>query len=112
MKDESGKIKDEQGKILSPIVIWKKIGQTPLEALEMERERRSISRDVPMTYAGRLDPLAEGALIILTGDACRSKEHYLSLDKTYTIEVLLGVSTDSGDVLGMPCAKEKITLSS
>ncbi len=82
-------------------VIWKKVGQTPLQALEELRIRESIDADVPMTYAGRLDPLAEGKLIVLIGEECKQKEKYLELDKEYEFEVLFGVSTDTGDVMGV-----------
>ncbi len=55
-----------------------------------------------MTYAGRLDPMASGKLLVLLGDECRRRDKYLGLDKEYEIEVLLDLSTDTGDVLGMP----------
>ena len=47
--------------------------------------------------------MAEGILIILEGEECREdiKQNFLSLDKVYEYEVLLGVSTDSYDLLGM-----------
>ncbi len=82
-------------------VIWKKVGQTPLQALEELREREGIADDVPMTYAGRLDPLAEGKLIVLIGEECKQKDEYLGLDKEYEFEVLFGVSSDTGDVMGV-----------
>ncbi|HTK33531.1 MAG TPA: hypothetical protein VL335_03240 [Candidatus Paceibacterota bacterium] len=78
----------------------KPLGLTPLEALEHLRREKGIGADVPMTYAGRLDPMAEGLLLILVGDECKIKDQYLGLDKEYEIEVLLGVSSDTGDVLG------------
>ncbi len=53
-----------------------------------------------MTYAGRLDPLAEGVLIVLYGDECKNKEKYLKLDKEYEVDVLFGFTTDTYDVLG------------
>lgn len=55
-----------------------------------------------MTYAGRLDPAAEGVLVILAGDECKNKLAYTDLPKTYVAEILLGASTDSYDLLGMP----------
>lgn len=82
-------------------VIWKRVGQTPLQALEELREQEGIAKDVPMTYAGRLDPLAEGKLLVLIGEECKQKQKYLGLDKEYEFEVLLGTSTDTGDVLGI-----------
>jgi tRNA pseudouridine55 synthase len=80
---------------------YKNLGETPLECLERVRIEYGIASDVPMTYAGRLDPLAEGELIILVGDECRNKEKYLGFDKEYEVDVLFGISTDTHDVLGM-----------
>lgn len=82
------------------IKVYKQIGETPLEALERVRTKQGISKDIPMTYAGRLDPMAEGVLLILVGEECKNKEHYLSFDKEYEVEVLFGFSTDTGDLLG------------
>jgi tRNA pseudouridine(55) synthase len=82
-------------------IINKKIGETPLECLERVRLEQEIAADVPMTYAGRLDPLASGKLLILVGEECKDKEKYLDLDKEYEIEVLFGVGTDTGDALGL-----------
>ncbi len=82
-------------------VIQKEEGKTPLEALEELRREKGLTDDVPMTYAGRLDPMAEGRLLILVGDECKKKEEYLGLDKEYEIEVLLGIGSDTGDVLGV-----------
>ncbi len=83
------------------IIANKLIGETPLEALEKIRIQEEIRADIPMTYAGRLDPMAEGLLIILAGDACKDKEKYTKLDKEYEIEVLFGISTDTYDTLGI-----------
>jgi tRNA pseudouridine55 synthase len=54
-----------------------------------------------LAYAGRLDPMAEGKMLILAGEACKEREKYLGLDKNYIFEVLLGFSSDSGDILGL-----------
>ncbi len=55
-----------------------------------------------MTYAGRLDPAAEGKLLILAGEECKKKPEYNGLSKTYEAEILFGVSTDTYDLLGIP----------
>ncbi len=83
------------------IISNKLIGETPLECLERVRNEEKIGEKVPMTYAGRLDPMADGVLVILLGEECKNKEKYLGLDKEYEVEVLLGVETDTYDVLGM-----------
>jgi tRNA pseudouridine(55) synthase len=84
----------------SLLCVEKKRGETPLEALERVRGLAGIDDSVPMTYAGRLDPLASGLLLLLVGEECKNKERYLGLDKTYEFEVLYGVGTDTGDALG------------
>lgn len=93
-------------KISGSIVLDKMPGETPLECLERFRGAQIAAghlkfTDIPMTYAGRLDPLASGKLFVLWGDECKNKEKYLGLDKEYEVEVLFGVKTDTGDVLGL-----------
>lgn len=81
-------------------LVNKKEGETPLESLEVFRIKNKIPLDIPMTYAGRLDPLASGLLIILSGEECKNKEKYLNLDKEYEFSVLFGFKTDTYDILG------------
>lgn len=83
-------------------LINKTAGETPLEAIERFRSSDASLSNVPLTYAGRLDPLAEGVLLVLSGDDCKQKDKYLGLDKEYEVEMLLGIQTDSHDLLGMP----------
>ena len=83
------------------IVLYKKEGETPLECINRAKEEGVIPKEEKATYAGRLDPMAEGLLIILTGESVHKKEEYLKLSKEYEVEVLLGVSSDTGDILGV-----------
>jgi tRNA pseudouridine(55) synthase len=83
-------------------MIEKVVGETPLQALERFRASDPSYQDVPMTYAGRLDPMASGMLLILMGDECKQREKYDGLDKIYDFEIVLGASSDSDDVLGIP----------
>ena len=83
-----------------PIILQKKKGETPLECLERYRALHPELAKEKMTYAGRLDPMAEGELLILIGGECKEKEKYLGLDKEYEVDVLFGFKTDTGDVLG------------
>ena len=91
--------------------VHKRWGETPLEALERLRAEEGIAADVPMTYAGRLDPAAEGLLIILTGEECKNKDAYSKLDKTYVAGFLFGVQTDTFDLLGIPVLREGAEIS-
>lgn len=92
-------INKKMNKVLN---IYKKAGETPLEAVDRLRESNPKYRDVKITYAGRLDPLAEGVLILLAGDAVYEKEKYLKMDKEYEAEILFGFETDTYDILGLP----------
>jgi tRNA pseudouridine(55) synthase len=83
------------------ITVEKHLGETPLQALERTRKERGIDAGIPMTYAGRLDPMAEGKLLVLLGDECKRRENYEALDKEYVFEILFGYASDSGDILGM-----------
>lgn len=87
-------------------LVNKKEGETPLECLEVFRIKKKIGKDVPMTYAGRLDPMASGLMILLAGEECKQKEKYLGLDKEYEFEVLFGFATDTYDILGKICARQ------
>ncbi len=82
------------------INLYKKCGQTPLECINELKKNNSLLLNTPITYAGRLDPLAEGVLIALTGKECLNKNNYLSLPKEYELTVLFGFSTDTYDLMG------------
>ena len=89
--------------------IYKPAGMTPLEAVRAFQDKNIQYKDVKMTYAGRLDPLAEGVLLVLVGDELKKQEKYWGLDKEYEADILLGFSTDTYDVLGMPNLKLRQT---
>jgi tRNA pseudouridine(55) synthase len=80
--------------------LFKFLGETPLECLMRFKAENPDYKEVKMTYLGRLDPMAEGLLLVLAGDT-KAKKEYLELDKTYEFEVLWGVRSDSHDILGM-----------
>lgn len=80
--------------------LYKKRGETPLECILRYKKDNPKYKDEKMTYAGRLDPLAEGLFLVLVGEECKNKEKYLKLDKTYEVDVLFGFATDTYDVLG------------
>ncbi len=95
------------------IKLKKNIGETPLEALERVRKENGIDMSIPMTYAGRLDPMAEGVLLVLVGEECKNKDKYLGLDKEYEVEILFGFATDTYDTLGkVRLASQKLKVES
>ncbi len=82
-------------------VLYKKLGETPLECVERYRSDKLELAGTPLTYAGRLDPLAEGVLIALSGEGVAQKSDFLKLSKTYECKILWGFHTDSLDILGV-----------
>lgn len=81
--------------------IYKPVGLTPLQALDQLRLKQPEYAKEKLTYAGRLDPLAEGVILVAVGEEVHKKERYTKLDKTYEFELLYGFSTDTHDVMGL-----------
>lgn len=82
------------------ITLHKEAGETPLECLERYRALNPELKDVALSYLGRLDPMAEGVLLVAVGEENKNREKYLGLDKEYEFEVLYGFKTDTYDLLG------------
>lgn len=82
--------------------LYKPRGETPLQTLEAFQKSRPEYAEEKMTYAGRLDPMAEGVLVALVGDETKNREAYTDLPKEYSFEWIFGLSTDTYDLLGLP----------
>lgn len=80
--------------------LYKNLGETPLECLYRYKSEHPEYAETKMTYLGRLDPMAEGLLPVLSGNT-RDKEVYLAQDKTYKFEVLWDFESDTYDILGL-----------
>lgn len=113
--------KEKYKKFSKVFYLDKSVGETPLEILDEFKEtdtflnwqkeakaicgkrvvRKKGCSKIPLAYAGRLDPMAEGRMLILAGEACKEREKYLGLDKEYVFEVLLAFESDSADILGL-----------
>ncbi len=83
------------------LAIYKKTGETPKKALDRLRVEEPELKDETLSYAGRLDPLACGVMLVLVGEENKNREKYLDLDKEYVFEILFGVGTDTYDPLGL-----------
>jgi tRNA pseudouridine55 synthase len=92
------------------VLFEKKLCETPLEALKRLRLERPELAEQKLAYAGRLDPQATGQLLVLIGDECKRRDHYQKLAKIYTFDMLVGASTDTGDVMGLPTLAATSTL--
>lgn len=81
--------------------LYKNLGETPLECLLRFKKTDPALASLQMTYAGRLDPMAEGLLLVLSGNKVYEKDSYLGLPKTYEFEILWEFETDTQDILGL-----------
>lgn len=88
--------------------IWKRLGETLAVLLERFRGEAAVPAATKITYAGRLDPAAEGVVLLLVGDDRMKKEEFLKLPKTYLLTILFGIKTDTADLLGVPLVKKEV----
>ncbi len=72
-----------------------------MEALDRARESFPELEKEKLSYAGRLDPLAQGVMLVLSGEANKNRDVHLNHDKTYYFDVLFGLKSDSFDPLGI-----------
>jgi tRNA pseudouridine55 synthase len=97
--------------------LYKKRGETPLECIRRFaennpefKEKKFLDKvEDKMTYLGRLDPLAEGVLLMASGEDVKKKEEFLGLDKDYDFTALFGFETDTYDILGKVEKTEKLS---
>jgi len=80
---------------------WKNVSETSFQALLRFKEEVPEHKDSKLCFAGRLDPMACGWLIILANNMVFKKDDYTVKDKVYEATVLVGVSTDTDDVFGL-----------
>lgn len=88
--------------------LYKQRGETPLECIQRFAKANHELKGQKMTYLGRLDPLAEGVLLMASGDDVKRKEEFLGLDKEYDFVSIFGFATDSYDILGKIMRVEKL----
>ena len=80
----------------SILPIWQPIGYSTYQITNAIAELTGQKA----THTGVLDPLAEGVIIVLTGDERFNKLNYSNWHKIYDFEIAFGLSTDSFDGMG------------
>lgn len=82
--------------------IYKPKGLTPLQTINLLREKKPEYKKKTIGFAGRLDPLAHGVLLLMVDEeTTKQKDTYLNLPKEYEFEAVFGVATDTYDALGL-----------
>lgn len=82
------------------VPVYKPEGMTPSQLITLFRKRYPLFAQEKISPAGRLDPMAEGLLLLLVGNANKKRDNFLRLNKTYTFTILFGITTDTYDILG------------
>jgi len=77
--------------------VYKRIGETPLETLNRNKDPTITE----YAYTGRLDPMAHGYLLLLFGDETKKIKEYNQKSKKYKFQMLVGIETDTTDILGL-----------
>src|SRR5579862_1783685 len=81
--------------------IYKPAGLTPFDIIKKIKLSNTKFANLKIGYAGRLDPLAHGVLLLMIGEETKKRDQYLSLPKSYEFEVIFGLQTDTYDILGI-----------
>lgn len=92
------------------IEIYKAKYKTCLESLNQFRIDNPDFKEEILSYNGILDPMAEGVLPILVGEEENNRrKDFTGSKKVYRVGVLIGVSTDSSDLLGVVNSTSSVT---
>ena len=88
------------------LLIDKPAGITSFDVIRVLRRRLG---PLKMGHAGTLDPFATGLLLVGVGDGTHQLKNLIGLPKTYDAEVLLGVSTTTGDPDGKVVEEKSVS---
>ena len=69
------------------INFYKKVGITPLQAINQFKSKNPKYKSKKIGYAGRLDPMAEGVLLFLVEEEGKKISNYLKLNKEYNANI-------------------------
>src|SRR3989344_9156170 len=61
---------------------------------------RGVLKTKKIGHAGTLDPLAEGVLVVLTGEDTKRQSEFMSLRKEYVAEIAFGAKSPTYDLEG------------
>lgn len=90
--------------------VFKPFGKTSLEMINILKEKYPEYSNQKISFAGRLDPMAQGVLILLVGDDENSQRREREKsDKEYSFTMIFGISSDTYDICGLPQLSHKET---
>ena len=90
------------------LIVDKEKDMTSHDVVHLVRKRFGIKK---VGHAGTLDPNATGVLVVLLGKATKLSGTFLNQDKEYEGVMVLGETTDSGDVDGRLTGTREVNVS-
>ncbi len=69
---------------------------------------KKILNEKKVGHCGTLDPLATGILPICLGEATKFSSYVSDQSKGYSVKILFGVETDTGDIEGKELSRSKV----
>jgi tRNA pseudouridine55 synthase len=87
----------DQAALSGLLLIDKPTGMTSFDIIRRLRRQLGVRK---IGHAGTLDPMATGLMLMLIGSATKQAGSLIKLDKTYTAQITLGFTSDTGDAEG------------
>lgn len=78
---------------------------------DVVNQMRKILSTREIGHCGTLDPLAEGLMILIAGEATKLSQYLLEGNKSYRLEMQLGTQTDTLDVTGEVLSEKNVDVS-
>ncbi|MFN3659694.1 MAG: tRNA pseudouridine(55) synthase TruB [Brevinematales bacterium] len=75
-------------------------GLSSYDMIRMLQSKIRALKRIKIGHAGTLDPMAEGVLLLLIGEATKLFSFLLEHDKVYEVWIQLGIATDTDDSTG------------
>lgn len=85
-------------KINGVLNLYKDVGMTSHTAISIAKRLLGGEK---AGHCGTLDPNASGVLPVMFGTSVKLSEYLTNHDKSYTAELVIGYSTDTGDITGV-----------
>ena len=93
--------------LIGVLNIYKEPDYTSHDVVAIIRRTLEMKR---VGHTGTLDPNAQGVLPICVGTATRLADYIAAEDKTYVADLILGITTDTGDTTGNVLTKNETNL--
>ena len=90
------------------LLLDKPEGRSSNQALQKAKHLLNASK---AGHTGSLDPIATGLLPLCFGETTKISNLFLNADKTYKVDIKLGITTETGDREGSILEKKSVVVS-